>query len=181
MTRTTAIAPLDLDQTPAAAQASLQAVHKMLGGVPNLFRVTAHAPAALEAMVALFGATAKASLKARVREQIAMTVAQLNGCDYCLSAHTALGAGAGLSPEQLAAARDAMGTDAKTTAVLRFARTLVTERGDTSDAQLAAVREAGVSDAEILETVAVVVLNIFTNYVNLVADTPIDFPVVRSV
>src|SRR3954465_4457281 len=103
--RTTSIPALALDQASPAAAAPLQAVQKMLGGVPNMFRVAAQAPAALEALVGMFGATSKASLRPAVREQIALTVAQVNACDYCLSAHTALGKRATLSDAEMTAAR----------------------------------------------------------------------------
>lgn len=90
--------------------------------------MAANAPAALEAMVGLFGATAKGKLGARTREAIALTVAEANGCDYCLSAHSVLGKGAGLAPEDIDRARDATSSDPKTAATLRFARSIVAER-----------------------------------------------------
>jgi uncharacterized peroxidase-related enzyme len=145
-----------------------------------MFRTAAQSPAVLEALVGMFGATSQTSLNARVREAIAMTVAEANGCDYCLSAHTALGKGAGLSQDDLDRARDAVSTDPRTMALLRFARQIVIDRAELSDATVASVREAGATDAEIVEVVALVALNIFTNYLNIVADTEIDFPVVRS-
>lgn len=127
-----------------------------------------------------FGAVASGTLRPAVREAIALAVAETNGCDYCLSAHAALGRGAGLSADAIASARRGESTDPKTAAILRFARTLVLERGRVSARGLEALRESGVSDAEALEVVSNVALNIFTNYVNLVADTEIDFPVVRA-
>jgi uncharacterized peroxidase-related enzyme len=176
----TRIPALDPTTTTDKTHANLQGVQKMLGAIPNLFRTAAQSPAVLDALVGMFGATSQTSLPARVRELIAMTVAETNGCDYCLSAHTALGKGAGLSDDALTKARDAIADEPKTRALLRFARQLVIERGRLSDDAHAAVRAAGASDREILEVVAVVVLNVFTNYINLVADTEIDFPVVRS-
>src|SRR4051812_41080042 len=112
------IAALDPTQTSGSVKQNLDGVNKMLGAVPNLFRVTAQAPAALEAMVGLFGATAKASLGAKTREAIALAVAEANGCDYCLSAHSVLGKGAGLSDADIDRARDASSDDAKTAKIL---------------------------------------------------------------
>ncbi len=174
------IAAKDPAQTEGKTKDTLAAVHKMLGLTPNLFRVAANAPSVLEALVGLNGSVAHGTLKAQVRESIALAVAETNGCDYCLSAHSALGAGAGLSDADISEARAAGSSTPKTAAILRFARTLVLERGRVGEGGLAALRQAGVSDAEVLEVVANVILNVFTNYINLVADTDIDFPVVRA-
>jgi uncharacterized peroxidase-related enzyme len=158
----------------------LAGVERMLGGAPNMFRVAAGTPAALDAMVGLFGALARGVLPAKTREAIALAVAQANGCDYCLSAHTALGTGAGLTPAEIAAARAARSADGKLGALLGLARAIVERRGRIGEAEIAAARAAGVTDAELLEVVANVALNIFTNYFNLVAATDIDFPVVTA-
>ena len=174
------IAAIDPSQAQGKTRQTLDAVNKMLGATPNLFRVAAQAPSVLEGLVGLIGTAAQGSLKGSVREAIALAVAEANGCDYCLSAHTVLGKGAGLSEAELSQARDASSPDAKTAAMLRFARAAVLERGRVGAAGLAALKQAGVSDAEALEVIANVVVNIFTNYINLVADTEIDFPVVRA-
>lgn len=174
------IAALDPQSTTGKTREILGAVEKMLGVTPNLFRVAAQSPSTLEGLVGLNGATAHGTLRAATREAIALTVAETNGCDYCLSAHSALGKGAGLSEEAIGQARDAASSDPKVSAILKFARSVVTLHGRVSDQELASARSAGVTDAEILETVANVVLNIFTNYVNLVSETEIDFPVVRG-
>lgn len=174
------IAAIDPSQAQANVRETLGGVQKMLGATPNLFRVAAQAPSALDAMVGHFGAAARGTLRAGVREAIALTVAEANGCDYCLSAHTVLGKGAGLSEPDIARARDASSDDPKSTAILRFARALVLARGRVGESDLEALRAAGVSDSETLEVISNVVLNIFTNYVNLVADTEIDFPIVRA-
>lgn len=156
----------------------LEVVQGTLGVVPNLFRVAANSPAALEGLVHLNGAVAKGSFDARLRERIALAVAEANGSAYCLSAHCALGSGAGLSSMDIEAARAARASDGRATAVLRLAREIVETRGAIPATALRAAREEGLSDAEIVEVVANVVVNIFTNYLNLVADTEIDFPAV---
>jgi uncharacterized peroxidase-related enzyme len=171
-----------IDPTAAQGEAgqALQGVQKMLGAIPNMFRVAAQAPSVLQGMVALFGSTAHGSLRPSTREAIALAVAQSNACDYCLSAHSYLGARAGLSERQLQLARDASADDPKTSAILKFVRRLVSERGQVGEDAVATLRGAGVSEPETLEIVANVALNIFTNYLNNVAGTEIDFPVVRA-
>lgn len=158
----------------------LSGVERMLGATPNMFRVAAGAPTVLEALVGMFGALARGSLSAAQREAIALAVAQANGCDYCLSAHAALGAGAGLDAAAIADARRGHARDPQLDALLGFARAIVDHRGAIASTDLAAVRAAGASDAAILEVVAGVALNVFTNYLNLVAGTDIDFPVVSA-
>jgi len=174
------IQTIDPEHAPASVRSILDAVQATLGAVPNLFRVTASSPAALEALAAANGALSKGTLGAPVREAIAMTVAEANGCDYCLSAHAVLGAGAGLSEADIEDARHGRATDAKIDAILAFSRTLVINRAEVTDADVEQLRRAGVTSGEIVEIVANVALNIFTNYVNKTADTEIDFPIVRA-
>lgn len=168
------------DAAPAAAQPLLDAVEKQLGVVPNLFRLVALSPAALQGMLGLNGALGKA-LDVKTRERIALAVAQINGCDYCLSAHTYLGLNlARLDEAEIAMNRKGASLDPKADAAVRFAAKVTQSRGKVSDADLAAVRVAGFTDAQIVEIVAVVAENVLTNFVNNVAETEIDFPVVRA-
>src|SRR5262245_20029227 len=154
----------------------LEAVRAKLGRAPNLVKAMAGAPAVLKAYLAFSGALSETTLDARLREQIALAVAEVNACGYCLSAHAAFGAKLGLGEEQLLDARRGRAADPRTAAILRLAQRIVLERGLLKDADLRTAREAGVSDVAIAETVAVVALNVFTNYFNHVAGTPIDFP-----
>ena len=172
------IAPLDPATATGDTTAHLATTKKMFGGTPNLFTTAAQSPAALHALNGLFAALGKSSLGAKRGEQLAIAVAQANGCGYCLSAHTAIGGMYGLDAATLAAAKGATAGDPKTTALLRLAVAINDARGHIPDATLAAARAAGISDAEIVETVAHVALNVFTNYLNTVAQTAIDFPVV---
>jgi uncharacterized peroxidase-related enzyme len=173
--------PASIEQSPAAAQPLLQAVKKQLGVVPNLFRLVGNSPAALEGYLGLNGALAKGALEAPTRERIALAVAEINGCDYCLSAHSYLGKNlAKLSEAEISANRDGRSTDTKADAAVRFAVKLVSARGHVSENDLKAVRQAGYSDAQIIEIVLHVALNTLTNYVNEVAKTDIDFPVVTA-
>ncbi|HEY0864645.1 MAG TPA: carboxymuconolactone decarboxylase family protein [Lacunisphaera sp.] len=167
-----------IDPTTATGQTAqlLGAVKAKLGVVPNLMRTFAQSPAALEAYLG-FGATlAKGVLPAAVREQLALTIAEANGCDYCLSAHSLIGKGAGLTPDAIEAARRGAAADPKVGALLQFAQAVVAARGQVSDETLATVRAAGATDAEIVEVVSHVAANVLTNYLNNVARTTIDFP-----
>jgi uncharacterized peroxidase-related enzyme len=170
------IAALDPAAATGAARKLLDAVHSKLGLTPNLMRTLAHAPSALEGYLNLNDALSRGVLDHRFREQIALAVAQANACGYCLAAHTALGTLAGLTPDEIARSRGSRSLDPRGQAGLQFAHAVVTSRGQVSDASLKAVRDAGFSDVEITEIVANVVLNVFTNYINLVAQTAVDFP-----
>lgn len=165
---------------PANSQPLLAAVGKKLGMVPNLFKTFAHSPAVLQYYLAGSEALSGGALSAALREQIALVTAGENECDYCASAHTLMGKGAGLAAAEMADNLRGRSGNAKTQAALDFAAAIVSERGRVSDAHLAAVRSAGYTDADIVEIVAVVAANIFTNYFNHIAGTVIDFPVVKS-
>lgn len=179
---TTRIAtPATIETSPAAAQPLLQGVKAKLGSAPNLFRVVANSPAALEGYLGLSGALGKGSLDARTRERIALAVAEFNRCGYCLSAHTYIGKNlAGLGEAEIAANRHGGSSDAKAAAAVAFAVRVVESRGHVSDADVSAVKLASYSDSDLVEIVAHVALNTLTNYVNEVAQTEIDFPVVRA-
>lgn len=171
--------PASITAAPAASQPLLDAVKKQLGVVPNLFRLVANSPAALEGYLGMSGALGKGELPAPTRERIALAVAEINGCNYCLSAHTYLGKNlAKLDDAEIAANRAGTSNDPKADAAVRFAAKVVAARGHVASADLATVRAAGYGDAEVLEIVLHVALNTLTNYVNEVAETDIDFPVV---
>jgi uncharacterized peroxidase-related enzyme len=167
------------DDVPEASKPILDAVHNQLGAVPNMFRLIAQSPATLQGFTANKCVLGKA-LDVKTRERIALAVAQVNGCDYCLSAHTYLGLNlAKISAEEIANNREGRSSDAKANAAVSFAAKIVRERGHVTDADIKAVRDAGFTDSQIVEIVAVTAKNIFTNLLNVVADTDIDFPVVR--
>ena len=168
------------DDAPAKSQLLLDAVEKQLGVVPNLFRLVGSSPAALEGYLGLNGALGR-TLDAKTRERIALAVAQANGCNYCLSAHTYLGLNlAKIDDAEIARNRAGHSGDAKADAALVFARRVLETRGHVSDGDLAAVRIAGFTEPQVIEIVASVALNVLTNYVNNVAETDIDFPVVLA-
>ena len=171
--------PGNVEAAPAASQPLLEAVRKQLGSVPNLFRLIATSPAALEGYLGLSGALGKGALPAQTRERIALAVAEINGCSYCLSAHTYLGKNlAKLDDAEIAANRSGVSNDPKADAAVRFAAKVTRERGHVGEDDLRAVRLAGYSDAQVIEIVLHVALNTWTNYINEVAATDIDFPVV---
>ena len=171
--------PAAISDAPAASQPLLEAVEKQLGIVPNLFRLVANSPAALQGYLGLSGALGKGVLPAATRERIALAVAEINGCNYCLSAHTYLGKNlAKLDDAEITANRNGASNDPKADAAVRFAAKVVRERGRVSDDDVRAVKLAGYDDAQVIEIVLHVALNTWTNYINEVAKTDIDFPVV---
>lgn len=170
----------DRSSADPAAQPLFDAVERQLGALPNLFRLIGLSPATLEGVLALSAALSR-TLDVQTRERIALTVAEVNGCDYCLSAHSYLAANlARLDESEIAAARKGRSSDSKANAAVAFARKIADSRGRAADADLAAVRLAGFSDSQIVEIVANVALNVLTNFLGVVADTDIDFPVVRA-
>jgi uncharacterized peroxidase-related enzyme len=169
-----------IEAAPVASQPLLEAAKKQLGSVPNLFRVIANSPAALEGYLGLNAALIKGTLDAKTRERIAVAVAEINRCGYCLSAHAFMGKNlAKLDDAEITANRSGTSNDPKAAAAVRFAAVLVRERGHVSDAEITAVKLAGYDDAQVIEIVLHVALNTMTNYVNEVAKTVIDFPVVE--
>lgn len=177
MTRLEALNP---DQVSGKTKELFNAIHAKLGVVPNMMRTMGNSTAFLEGYLNLSGALSEGSLGLKTSALIALTVAEKNSCNYCLSAHTYLGANlAKLDTEAMDAARFGKAMDAKTNAILQFAQTLITKKGRVSDADVAAVRAVGVTEGEVGEIVGHVALNILTNYFNNTANTQIDFPVVE--
>jgi len=169
--------PTSIDTAPEAARPLLEAVKAKLGFAPNVFRLLSNSPAALEGLLSLQGALGKGGLDPHTRERIALAIANINGANYCNAAHTAIAKSLELDEREIEAARDGGSDNAKADAAVAFARKVAVQRGDVTDADLQHVRDAGYSDAELVEIVARVALSTFTNYVNEVFKTPIDFPV----
>lgn len=173
--------PATIEAAPEASRSLLEAVKKTLGSVPNLFRLVSNSPAALEGHLGMFGALGKGALPAPTRERIALAVAEINGCNYCLSAHTYLGKNlAKLDDAEITANRNGFSNDMKAAAAVKFAVKVTQERGHVSEADVKAVKDAGYSDEQVLEIFLHVALNTFTNYVNSSLKTEIDFPVVQT-
>lgn len=177
---TSRINPVDPTAANSAVQYLFSAVKAQMGKVPNMMKTMAHSPALLEGYLAFRGALDKGVLPEVVRQQIALSVSQQNGCEYCLSAHTLIGRHAGLNREQVLLARHGEAQDSKQQAVLDLVQEILERRGDVSDEQLAAARAAGLTDAEIAETIGHVALTTVTNYFNQLARPIVDFPRVST-
>lgn len=160
----------------AEQKALFDAIQSQLGMVPNFLRVFANSPAALKAFLGLHGIANGGSLDPQTRERIALALAQHNACEYCLSAHTAIGRKVGLNGAEIDANRAGTSQDARAAAAVRFARALVEHTGDVTTAELADVRNAGYSDAEIVEIITHVGMNILTNILGRASRIDIDFP-----
>jgi len=168
---------IDRATAPASVAGTLDAIHGAFGATPNMFRTVAQSPAALNALWGFFGALGSGgSIDAQLGEKIAVAVANRNDCHYCLAAHTALGRKAGASAAEMGAAQTGQSDDPSTAAALAFALKLVEARGQVSEAEVQALRSAGFSDGQVVEIVAHVALNLFTNYVNVAFAVPVDFP-----
>lgn len=174
----TRIAPLNLNDASPAVAETLTGVKAKIGMLPNLFTTLAHSPGALNGYLALSGALAESLLDARQREIVALAVGQANECGYCLAAHTAIGKGAGLTADAIAAARLGQGLNPADAALAGFARVLTITRGNATDADYRTFLAGGFTPAQALDVVALVALNTLTNYTNHLAGTVVDFPAV---
>ena len=173
------LSPYPHASATGARKELMDAVKSQFGAVINMFGTVAHSPAALKSMLGAFGALGEGRIGAALGEQIAVAVANANGCEYCLSAHTLLGKKAGVSAEAMDAARQGRSADPRTQAAIGFALKLVETRAHIADDDIDALRRAGFDNEEIVEIVAHVALNLFTNYVNVAFGVDVDFPSVK--
>lgn len=168
---------------PASASSTvkptLDQIKGAFGVVPNMFKAVANSPAALASMWGSFGALSKGKLGAKLGEQIAVTIADRNACNYCLAAHTVLGQKAGATAAEMSAAQIGQSSDPKTAAALRFALKVVESRAQVKAEDVKALKLAGFDDEAVVEIMAHVALNLFTNYINVALDVPVDFPSVK--
>jgi len=174
------IRPMELSEAKGKSRKLLEAVQQQFGAIPNIFKGFAHSPAVLEFYLAQTRTLAGGVLDRKLREQIAVAVAGSNHCNYCASAHTFLGKKAGVPDQELSANLSGSSDDHKTALALGFARAIVENRGRLDDDHLERLRDAGFSEAEIVEIIAHVGMNLFTNYFNHIADTKVDFPLVET-
>ena len=173
MTRLEAVDPKTATGKPRELLDGIQA---KFGRTPNILRALANSPAALEAFVGFSGALSQGELSAKLREQIALSVAEANSCEYCLAAHSATARTVGLSEEQVLDGRRGSSPDSKVDAAVGFAREIVEKRGWVDDDSLSRLRSVGYRDREIAEIVANTALHIFLNYFDHVAQPVLDFP-----
>jgi uncharacterized peroxidase-related enzyme len=176
MSRVVLVDPASAD---GEAKRLLDKVTGAFGATPAMFRAVANSPAALNMMWAGFGALGQGKLGAKLGEQVAVLVADRNACEYCLAAHTVLGQKAGVSADAMREAQAGRSDDPRTAAALVFAAKLVADRAQVSDADVRALRDAGFTDEEVVELIAHVALDLFTNYINVALDVPVDFPPVK--
>lgn len=176
MSRISLFAPTDAQ---GERKELLSQIQGAFGTTPAMFRAVANSPAALKSMWGSFGALGSGVIPAKLGEQIAVAVADRNDCEYCLAAHTLLGRKAGATAVEMTAAQAGRSEDPKTAAALTFALKLVNDRGQVGDSDVQALRSAGFDDEAIVEIVAHVALNLFTNYVNVALQVPVDFPNVK--
>lgn len=167
---------LNPETTTGEKKEILAQINNAFGVTPNMFKTIANSTPALKMMWSAFGALGSGKIGAKLGEQIAVAVADVNRCEYCLAAHTALGKGAGLSAETMAQAQLGRSTDPKTQAALTFVIKLVKERANVSPDDISSLKRAGYTEEEVAEILAHVALNIFTNYTNVAFDVPVDFP-----
>lgn len=156
--------------------ALLEAIENQLGMIPNFLKVFANSPTALKAFLGLHGIAGDGELNPQTRERIALAVAQKNSCQYCVSAHTAIGHKAGLTGEEIEANRAGTSQDAKAAVAVKFANALVEHNGEVTTAELQELRIAGYSDAEIVEIITHVGMNVLTNILGKASRIEIDFP-----
>jgi uncharacterized peroxidase-related enzyme len=167
---------IDPASATGKAKELLTAVQGKVGFVPNLYRLLALSPEGLDGVLAFTGALSKGTLDAKTRERIALAIANVNGCDYCNAAHTAIARSLKLGDDEIASNRSGRSIDVKADAAVVFARKIAVTRADISEADIAAVRAAGFGDAAVVEIVLNVVANVLTNYINETFKTEIDFP-----
>lgn len=170
------ITTITTETANAEQKALLDAIQAQLGMVPNFLKVFANSPAALRAFLGLHGIANEGSLDPQTRERIALALAQQNFCEYCLSAHTAIGKKAGLTGDEILSNRAGSSQDAKAAVAVKLARSIAEHTGEVTTAELIEAREAGYTDADIVEIVTHVGMNILTNMIGKASHLDIDFP-----
>lgn len=176
----TRIKTLNPDTTTGKSKELFDAVQNKLGFIPNLIKVFGNSPATLQSYLSLGELVGSGNFSNKFREQLALAIAEENSCNYCLSAHTAIGKMNGLTEGETEENRQGRSSDAKVAAGLQFAQEVTKNRGKVSSEAIAAVKGAGYNDEDVLEIVLNVVSNTLTNYVNHIAETEIDFPQVEA-
>ena len=175
------IEPMKMEDAPEASQPTMEHLKANFGKVPNIFATLAHSPAALKALTGIFGALEDGALAGKCHEAIALRIGEMHGCRYCTAAHTAKAKMAGATVEETIAFRKGNSDDPKIQAAITLAETMVNQRGTLSDDDVQAARSAGLSDAELLELAAIVACNTYTNYINALVLTDVDFPVATAI
>jgi len=170
---------IDNDKANPEQKELLDAIQSQLGMVPNFLKVFANSPAALRAFLGLHGIASEGSLEAPTRERIALALAEQNACQYCVSAHSAMGRKAGLNGAEIEANRSGTSQDSKAAVAVKFAAALSEHKGQVTTAELLEVRNAGYSESDIVEIITHVGLNILSNIIGKASQVEIDFPKVE--
>lgn len=174
--QTSIIGPVEADQAQADVQKLYQSIQSKMHMVPNIFKYMGNSGTALQGFLALSEAANQAKLPGKLKEKIALTVGQANGCQYCLAAHTMLAKFSGIADAEIMKARNASAEDGKEQAILNFTKQVVEKKAHIDDADRTALIKAGVTEHEFVDIILVIMVNMFTNYFNLIANTKIDFP-----
>lgn len=167
---------VEKEQADDAVQEIYGDLEAKMGKVINIFKGMGNSAAALNAYLSMSGALKQGHLLPDDREVIYLAVSEMNGCHYCVSAHTMISQKSGMSDQQILAARRWEAEDSRHQALLTFVRQVIDKKGLVSDEELEAVRDAGFSDGQIAETIAFIGLATYSNLFNHVFDTPLDFP-----
>jgi uncharacterized peroxidase-related enzyme len=170
------VRPVNVEEAKGEVRDIYQALEKKMGKVVNIFLNMGNSAATLKGFVNLNEVAEQTSLSPKLREELALVVGQTNHCQYCLSAHTAIAKGLGMNEQDILKARHGESQDPKTQAILKFAKTVVENRGHLSNQDVASVKAAGVNDTELVEVILLIIVNMFTNYFNLITDPKVDFP-----
>jgi uncharacterized peroxidase-related enzyme len=155
------------------------AIKSQLGMVPNFLKVFANSPAALRAFLGLHTISDDGSLDPQTKERIALALAEKNACQYCVSAHTAIGRKVGLNGAEIEASRSGTSQEAKAAVAIKFARSLSEHHGAVTTAELLEVRNAGYSESDIVEIITHVGMNVLTNILAKASRVEIDFPIIE--
>ena len=172
----TRIKPIPVEEAKDDVKAIYQNLEKKMGKVLNIFQSMANSPETLKAFLGLNEAAGQTSLSPKLREEIALAVAQANHCQYCLSAHSTHAKAIGMTPQEIISARQAESQDKKNQAILKFVHQVVENRGNVANQDVDGLKTAGVTDKELVEIILSITVNLFTNYFNLITDPKIDFP-----
>ncbi|WP_046244817.1 carboxymuconolactone decarboxylase family protein [Hymenobacter terrenus] len=171
---------LTREQAPAAAQPTFDGLHDKLGFVPNLYATFAHSAPALNGSIGFANALARGEFNGREIETIYLAASEANHCDYCIAAHTTVGQFQGLTTAETRAVRTASSNDAKLNAVAALTLAIVHTNGHPDADVVAAFFAAGYSKAALVELIGFIAVNTFNNYVQHLANVPIDWPVAES-
>lgn len=168
------------DDAPEASREMLTAVHSRMRVVPNLFRLMSLSPAVLRSFTDM-SAALEQTLDIKTRMRIAVTVSQVDGCDYCLSINSYVAMNvARLTPQEVELNRRGKSGDPRAEVVVRFAKRTAESRGKVDDDAIAEVRSAGYGDAEIVEMIALVAQTMFTNLLTNASQADVDFPKIEA-